>query len=74
MARLFSVECGPKELPNLCRMTTSIVVLAETPDEAVQYVEIHCPDVLADASIQHVIEAQHVEINWQDGETLVIEK
>jgi hypothetical protein len=74
MARLFSVECGTKELPNLCRMTTSIVVLTETPDEAVQYVETHCPDVLADASIQQVIEAQHVEINLQDGETVVMEK
>jgi hypothetical protein len=67
MQKPFSVDSGIKEVPNFCRILASIVVIAETTDEAVHYFETHCPGVLANAAVQRVTEVQHVAINWPVG-------
>jgi hypothetical protein len=71
---LFCVELGQRQTKNYCRMTTSVIVAAKTPENAVRYVEQHLPDALAHAAVQRVFRAQHVLVNWPNGTVKVAEK
>ncbi|MDT8070598.1 MAG: hypothetical protein ROO76_20755 [Terriglobia bacterium] len=68
MARLYCVDLGFREAPNLVRMATSIFVAAENAAAAIQYVEDRFSAVLLRASIQRVVEAEGLIMNWTSGE------
>jgi len=50
--------------------TTSslMVVLANTPEAATEYVRHTCPDLLREASVLRVYHVKHVGIDWTTGE------
>ena len=74
MLKLYSVETGFNELPNLTRILTSVVVMANTSDEALQFAQRHYPEALAKGAEHRVVEVEHVVVNWPDGEVVIIEK
>jgi hypothetical protein len=73
VSRLFSVDSGYKELSNLTRILSSIIVMANTADEA-----LACPTplpwALAQGAEHRIAEVNHVVINRPDGEAAVIEE
>jgi LmbE family N-acetylglucosaminyl deacetylase len=74
MRKLYSVEAGHKQNPRLTRILSSVVVLAETKDEALQFARQQYPEALSAGTENRVREIDHVFINWPEGETVVIEK
>jgi hypothetical protein len=74
MTTLFNVETGFKELPILTRILSSIIVMAESKEEALRLAQRHYPEVLAQGTEHRVIEVEHVVVNWPSGEVAVIEK
>jgi hypothetical protein len=56
VSTLFSVDSGYKELPNLFRISTSVVVVAESKGEAIQFAQRQYPEVFAEGTQCHVIE------------------
>lgn len=71
---LYCVELGQRQTKNYCRMMSSVIVAAKTPENAVRYVEQHLPNVLAHAVVQRVFKATHVVVNWPNGTVEVAEK
>lgn len=71
---LYCVEIGTHTLKNLSRMTSSVVVSAKTPAEAVSYVEGQCPELVRLAAVQRVFEAEHVIVDWPSGDVAIIER
>jgi len=74
MPKLFSVETGYKQSANLQRTLTSIVVMAESSDHALQFAQRHYPEALAEGTEHRIIEASHVYINFPEGKAVVIER
>ena len=71
MLKLFSVECGFLEAPNLTRTLFSVVTVAEAEDEALQYAQQHYPDALAEGTEHRVVDIKHAIIDWRAGEALI---
>jgi hypothetical protein len=71
MLKLFSVECGYFEAPNLTRTLYSIVTMAQTEDEALQYAQRHYPKALSRGSEHRVVEIKHAIIDWRAGEAVI---
>ncbi len=74
MLKLYGVECGYKQSPNLTRILTSIIVMADSKDEALQFAQHRYPEALAQGAEHRIVEVNHVIINWPDGEVAVIEE
>lgn len=74
MLKLYSVECGYLEAPNLTRTVYSVVTTAETEDEALQYAQQHYPEALAGGTEHRVVAIKHVIIDWRAGEAVIEEK
>jgi hypothetical protein len=73
MTKLFCVELGVNQQNNLCRVTASIIVMATTTADAASYLERRCPEVLRRAEIQRIFEAEHVFVDWPNGEVAIVE-
>jgi hypothetical protein len=71
VSRLFSVDSGFKELPYLTRTLYSIIVTANTADEALLFAQRRYPEALSEGSEHRVVEVEHV---WPDGEVAIVEK
>lgn len=75
MPTLFCVELGIPQRKNLHRVTNSIIVMADTPEDATSYVGRRCPELLHRAAVQRVFEeVEHVVVNWPTGEVSILEK
>ncbi len=74
MPKLFSVETGYKQNANLQRTLTSIIVMADSPDHALQFAQRQYPEALTAGTEHRVIEINHAIVNWPEGETTVIER
>jgi hypothetical protein len=74
MQRLFSVETGYKQSNNLQRTLTSIIVMAESSDQALQFAQRHYPEALAQGTEHRIIAISHVYLNFPEGEAVVIER
>ncbi len=72
MARLYCVDLGFREAPNLIRMSTSVFVSAENAAAAIQYLATNFPAVLHRAPIQRVVEADGLIMDWTSGELELI--
>lgn len=55
-------------------MTSSVVVPANTPDDALTYVQAHCPESLNGTAVQRIYPVKHVIVNWPLGECDIIEQ
>jgi hypothetical protein len=73
MLKLYSVDTGYKQSANLQRILTSIIVIADSSDQALQFAQRHYPEALIAGTEHRVIEINHVIVNWPEGETAVIE-
>jgi hypothetical protein len=71
MLKLYSVESGFLEPPNLTRTLFSVVTMAETEDEALQYAKRHYPEALAEGTEHRVAEIKHLIIDWRAGEAVI---
>jgi hypothetical protein len=71
MLKLYSVECGYLEAPNLTRTLYSVVTTADTEDEALQYAKRHYPEALAEGTEHRVVEMRHLIIDWRAGEAVI---
>lgn len=71
MLKLYSVDCGFLETPDLARTLYSIVTTAETEGEALQYARQHYPDALAEGTEHRVVEVKHAIIDWRAGEAVI---
>jgi hypothetical protein len=74
MLKLFSVEAGLLEAPNLTRILFSIVTVAETKDEALLFAQRHYPEAIAEGTERRVVEIKHLIIDWRAGEAVIEEK
>jgi hypothetical protein len=74
VSRLFSVEAGFLEAPNLTRILFSVVTIAETEDDALRYAKLHYPEAFAEGTGHRVIEIRHAIIDWRAGEAVITEK
>lgn len=74
MLKLYSVETGYKQSVDLQRTLTSIIVIAKSPDQALQFAQRHSPEALAQGTEHRIIEATHVYINFPEGEAVVVER
>lgn len=72
MPTLFCIELGIRETHNLCRMTSSIIAVADKPDDAVAYVERQCPELLRCAAVQRVFEVERVVMDWRSGNVAIL--
>jgi hypothetical protein len=72
--KLFSVEAGVLEAPNLTRILFSIVTVAETEEKALQYAQQHYPEALAEGTEHRVVAIKHLIIDWRAGEAVLEEK
>jgi hypothetical protein len=72
--KLFSVDSGFKEPPNLFRISTSVVVVAESKGEAIQFAQQKYPEVFSEGTECLVMEVNHVTIRWDKGEVAVIDQ
>jgi 23S rRNA A2030 N6-methylase RlmJ len=73
MPKLFCVELGIRQRKNLCRMTSSVLIMAKTPADAVEYVTRRCPRLLRRATVQRVFETGHVVVDWPTGDVAIVE-
>jgi hypothetical protein len=74
MLKLFSVECGFLEPPNLTRILFSVVTMAETEDDALQYAQRHYSEALAEGTEHRVVAIKHLIIDWRAGQAVIEEK
>jgi hypothetical protein len=74
VSRLFSVEAGFLEAPNLTRTLYSIVTMAETEGEALQYANRHYPLAFTEGPEHRVVEIKHAIIDWRAGEAVIEQK
>jgi hypothetical protein len=72
--RLFCIEYGASQRHNLFRMTSSVIVSANTPDYALTYVESHCPDIPTKAAVHLIFPVSHIVVNWPRGECEIVEQ
>ena len=73
MKKLFCVELGIRQRKNLCRMTTSMVLIAENSEDAIQNVKSRCPRALAQGEVQRVFEVEHVIVYWPTQTISIVE-
>jgi hypothetical protein len=74
MSDLHCVELGFSQLKNLCRLTSSIVVPSKTPDDALSYVQTHCPEAFRKSKVHRVYPVRHVAVNWPLGSCEIVEE
>jgi hypothetical protein len=74
MSDLHCVELGFSQLKNLCRLTTSLVIPSKTPDDALSYVQTHCPQALCKSQVHRIYRVQHVMIDWAQGTCEIVEE
>ena len=74
MYKLFSVEAGLLETPNRTRILFSVITMAETEEEALQFAQQKYPEALAEGTERRVVQINHVIIDWRAGETVIEEK
>jgi hypothetical protein len=72
--KLFSVEAGLLEAPNRTRILFSVITMAESKDEALQYAQQHYPESLAEGTEDRVVAIKHLIIDWRAGEAVIEEK
>lgn len=72
MTKLFCVELGIRQRNNLCRMSTSIVLMAENPDEAICSVKSR-PFSLAQGEVERVFEVEQIIVHWPSQTISIIE-
>ena len=73
MSDLYCVELGFAQLKNLCRLATSIIVPSTTPDDALLYVQTHCPEVFRKFKVSRVYPVKHVLVDWPRGTCEIVE-
>ncbi len=71
---MFCVEIGFQQEHNLWRMTTSVVMDAETPEEALRRMEAYRPFLSNACKVQRVFPVEQVVIDWPTGVTAVVEQ
>ncbi len=71
MQKLYSVEAGFLQAPNLTRTLYSVVTTAETEDEALQYAKRHYPEAFSEGPEHRVVEIRHAIIDWRAGEAVI---
>ena len=74
MSNLHCVELGFSQLKNLCRLTSSIVVPSKTLDDALSYVQTHCPEAFRKSKVHRIYRVQHVMIDWPQGTCEIAEE
>ena len=74
MSNLFCVECGFIEAPNFTRIMHSVVLIAETEAEALQYAVQLCPEAFAECLEHRVVQINHLIIDYATGDTVLKEK
>ena len=74
MSKLFSVECGILEAPNRTHILFSVITMAATEEEALQYAQQHYPEALAAGTEHRVVAIKHLIIDWRAGEAVIEEK
>jgi hypothetical protein len=73
VSKLFSVEAGLLEAPNRTRILFSIVTVADTEENALQYAQQHYPEALAEGTEHRVVALKHLIIDWRAGEAVLEE-
>ncbi len=69
MANLYCIDIGVERRTNMWSTTaTTMIVQANTPEEAKEYVRQTCPKLLREAVILRVSRVPHVAIDWSGGE------
>ena len=74
MSGLYCVELAVFQRKNLCRMTTSYVVLSTTPDDALLYIQANFPQSLTKSKVQRIYPVRHVAISWPLGTCEIVEE
>lgn len=74
MYKLFRVDTGFRESPTLTRILTSIVVMAETKDDALRFAQDRYPEVLSQGTDHRIVEVEHLLVDWPDGSVVIFEK
>jgi hypothetical protein len=70
--RLFCIEYGAPQRHNVFRMTASVVVPAT--DEALTYLQVHCPEVLDKTAAPRIYPVQHVVRDWPLDKCEIVEQ
>ena len=73
MSDLHCVELGFAPLKNLYRLTSSIVVPAKTPEDALHYVLKNCPEAVRQSHVYRIYRVRHVLVDWPRGTCEIIE-
>jgi hypothetical protein len=69
MANLYCIDIGLPRRTNMWSTTSAaMVVVADTPEEATEYVRQNCPELLRNAVVLRVYRVLHVGIDWTSGE------
>jgi hypothetical protein len=74
VCKLFSIDTGFCERPNLTRTLASIVVMAETKDDALRFARHRYPEVLSQGTELRIVEVDHLLVDWPDGSVVIVEK
>ena len=72
--KLYSVESGLLVESNRTRILFSVITMAATEEEALQFAQQKYPEALAEGTERHVVEINHVLIDWRAGEAVINEK
>lgn len=73
MSELYCVELGFAPVENLYRITRSIIVPSQTPNDALDYVLKNCPDALGQSHLYRIFPVQHVLVDWPSGTCEIVE-
>ena len=74
MSNLHCVELGFSPLKNLCRLVSSIVIPAKTPEDALSYVQTHYPKAFRKFKVTRVYPVEAVFVDWPRGTCEIIEE
>ncbi len=71
---MFCVEIGTRQRCNLWRMTTSVVIDAETLEAALLRVDAYRPFLSDGCTVHRVFAVDQVIVDWPTGITAVVER
>ena len=72
--KLYSFESGLLVESNRTRILFSVITMAATEEEALQYAQQHYPEALAAGTEHRVVAIKHLIIDWRAGEAVIEEK
>jgi hypothetical protein len=55
-------------------MMNSVVIPAKTPDDALRYLQAHCPEALRKSQVHRIYRVQHLMIDWPQGTCEIVEE